>query len=110
MGTASGRRDIRYDLARTQARGVLMLTRQRPPVDIDAIIQRAGVPVVERVLLDGIRGTIGDVAGQRAIILNRHHRFSSRQELRWVPPENPPPVPPPPHPVYPPHPAHHPSH
>ena len=75
---------VRYDLARTRARGLLTLTRQRPPVDVEAIIDLAGVPVVERVLLDGIRGTIGDVAGQRSIILNRHHRFSSQQERRWV--------------------------
>ena len=63
---------------------MLVLTRQRPPVDIEPIIDRAGVPVVERVLVDGMRGTIGDVAGQRTIILNRHHRFSSEQERRWV--------------------------
>jgi hypothetical protein len=43
-----------------------------------------GVPVVERVLVDGVRGTIGDVAGRRTIILNRHHRFSTPQERRWV--------------------------
>jgi hypothetical protein len=42
------------------------------------------VPVVDRVLVDGVRGTIGDVAGQRTIILNHHHRFSSQQERRWV--------------------------
>jgi Zn-dependent peptidase ImmA (M78 family) len=51
------------------------------PQDRDGL---AGVPVVERVLVDGVRGTIGDVAGQRSIILNRHHRFSSQQERRWV--------------------------
>jgi Zn-dependent peptidase ImmA (M78 family) len=39
---------------------------------------------MERVLVDGIRGTIGDVAGRRPIILNRRHRFSSQQERRWV--------------------------
>jgi hypothetical protein len=77
-------REVRYELARNRARCLLTLTRQRPPVDIEAIIDLAGVPVVERVLLDGIRGTIGDVAGRRAIILNRHHRFSSQQERRWV--------------------------
>jgi len=84
MGDSSESREVRYELARSRARGLLTLTRQRPPVDVDAIIQRAGVPVVERVLVDGIRGTIGDVAGQRTIILNRHHRFSSQQERRWV--------------------------
>jgi Zn-dependent peptidase ImmA (M78 family) len=47
-------------------------------------IDLAGVPVVERVLVDGVRGTIGDIAGQRAIIINRKHRFSSEQERRWV--------------------------
>ena len=76
--------EIRYDLARDRARGLLTLTRQRPPVDVHAIIELAGIPIVERVLIDGIRGTIGDVAGQRSIILNRHHRFSSEQERRWV--------------------------
>src|SRR4029077_18079309 len=49
-----------------------------------AIIDLAGAPIVERVLVDGVRGTIGDVAGRRTIILNRHHRFSSEQERRWV--------------------------
>ena len=77
-------REVRYELARTRARGLLTLTRQKPPIDVQTIIDLAGVPVVERVLLDGIRGTIGDVAGQRSIILNRRHRFSSDQERRWV--------------------------
>jgi hypothetical protein len=36
-----------------------MLTRQRPPVDLDAIIERAGIPVVERVLVDGVRWNDG---------------------------------------------------
>ena len=45
----------------TAKHGVVGLTRQRPPIDIEPIIDLAGVPVVERVLLDGIRGTIGDV-------------------------------------------------
>jgi len=53
-------------------------------VDVRTIVERAGVPVVERVLADGTRGTIGDVAGLRTIILNRRHRFSSEQERRWV--------------------------
>ncbi len=75
---------VRYELARSRARGLLTLTRQRPPVDVKAIIDLAGVPVVERVLLNGTRGAIGDVAGQRSIILNRRHRFSSQQERRWV--------------------------
>src|SRR5215471_17458606 len=74
----------RYDLARDRARGLLALTRQKPPVDVRTIVERAGVPVVERVLADGTRGTIGDVAGLRTIILNRRHRFSSEQERRWV--------------------------
>ena len=75
---------VRYELARTRARGLLTLTRQKPPIDVQAIIELAGIPIVERVLVDGMRGTIGDVAGQRSIILNRHHRFSSEQERRWV--------------------------
>jgi len=77
-------REVRYELARSRARGLITLTRQRPPVDVETIIDIAGVPIVERVLVDGIRGTIGDVAGQRSIILNRRHRFSSEQERRWV--------------------------
>ncbi len=64
-------REVRYELVRTRARGLLTLTRQKPPIDVQAIIDLAGVPVVERVLVDGVRGTIGDVAGQRSIILNR---------------------------------------
>jgi Zn-dependent peptidase ImmA (M78 family) len=75
---------VRYELARTRARGLLTLTRQKPPIDVQAIIELAGISIVERVLIDGMRGTIGDVAGQRSIILNRHHRFSSEQERRWV--------------------------
>ena len=50
-------------MARDRARGLLTLTRQKPPVDVQAIIDLAGIPVVERVLIDGMRGTIGDVAG-----------------------------------------------
>jgi hypothetical protein len=57
-------REVRYDLARTRARGLLTLTHQKPPIDVEAIIDLASAPVVERVLLDGIRGTIGDVAGR----------------------------------------------
>jgi len=77
-------REVRYELARNRARGLITLTRQRPPVDVEAIIERAGIPVVERVLVDGVRGTIGDIAGQRTIILNRRHRFSSQEERKWV--------------------------
>jgi Zn-dependent peptidase ImmA (M78 family) len=74
----------RYELARDRARSLLTLTRQKPPVDVQAIIDRTDIRVVERILGDGTRGTIGDVAGRRAIILNRRHRFSSEQERRWV--------------------------
>ena len=63
MGTSSKSRDTRYDMARDRARGLLTLTRQKPPVDVQAIIDLAAIPVVERVLIDGMRGTIGDVAG-----------------------------------------------
>jgi Zn-dependent peptidase ImmA (M78 family) len=80
----SGIREARYALARDRARGLLTLTRQKPPINVQAIIELAGIPVVERVLIDGMRGTIGDVAGRRAIILNRRHLFSSDQERRWV--------------------------
>ena len=50
---------IRYEVARNRARGLLTLTRQRPPVDVEAIIDLAGVPIVERVLPGDVRGTIG---------------------------------------------------
>ena len=49
-----------------------------------AIIDLAGIPVVERALPDGTRATIGDVAGRRSIILNRKWKFSSENERRWV--------------------------
>jgi len=81
---SSEARGPRYEFARDRARGLLTLTRQRPPVDVEAIIDLAGIPIVGRVLVDGVRGTIGDIAGRRTIILNRHHRFSSQQERKWV--------------------------
>ena len=49
-----------------------------------AIIDLAGIPVVERALPDGTRATIGDVAGRRSIMLNRKWKFSSENERRWV--------------------------
>lgn len=63
---------------------MLILTRQRPPVEVVAIIERAGVPVIERGLGHDVRATVGDVAGQRAIILNRHYQIRSHAERRWV--------------------------
>jgi len=39
--------EARYSLARDRARGLLTLTRQRPPVDVGAIIELAGIPVPE---------------------------------------------------------------
>jgi Zn-dependent peptidase ImmA (M78 family) len=83
MGDSS-RQEVRYDLARDRARGLLTLTRQRPPVDVQAIINLAGIPVVERALPDGTRATIGDIAGRRSIILNRRWKFLSENERRWV--------------------------
>jgi hypothetical protein len=38
--------------------------RQKPPMDVQAIIDLAGIPVVVRVLIDDMRATIGDVAGK----------------------------------------------
>jgi len=76
MGDSSRAEEILYDLARNRARGLLTLTRQRPPVDVMAIIDLGGIPVLERVLPDGTRATIGDVAGRRSIILNRKWKFS----------------------------------
>jgi Zn-dependent peptidase ImmA (M78 family) len=83
MDGYSGIREARYALARDRARGITTLTRQRPPIDIEAIIDLAGIPIVERVLREDVRGTIGDVAGRRSIILSRYHRFS-QNERRWV--------------------------
>ena len=84
MGDSSRADEVRYDLARNRARGLLTLTKQRPPVDVQVIIDLAGIPVVERALPDGTRATIGDVAGRRSIILNRKWKFSSENERRWV--------------------------
>ena len=84
MGDSSRADEVRYDLARNRARGLLTLTKQRPPVDVQAIIDLASIPVVDRALPDGTRATIGDVAGRRSIILNRKWKFSSENERRWV--------------------------
>ena len=75
---------MRYNLARDRARSLLTLTRQQPPVDVAAIIERAGVPVVERALGEGVRATVGYVAGRRSIIVNRRHQISSPGERRWI--------------------------
>jgi Zn-dependent peptidase ImmA (M78 family) len=77
-------KSTRYDVARERARALLTLTRQRPPVDVDAIVERAGVPVVERTLEADVRATVGDVAGRRSIILNRNYKVSSAGERRWI--------------------------
>lgn len=77
-------RETRYGLARDRARALLTLTRQRPPVDVDAIIERVGVPVVERALDNDVRATVGDVAGRRAIILNRNYSIRSPGARRWT--------------------------
>jgi len=74
--------ETRYALARSRARTFLSLSRQRPPVDVQAIIDRMGIPVVVRSLSGDVRGTIGDIAGKRSIILGR--RFASENERRWV--------------------------
>jgi hypothetical protein len=71
MGDSSRPDETRYELARNRARGLLTLTKMRPPADVQAIIDLAGIPVVERALPDSTRATIGDVAGRRSIILNR---------------------------------------
>ena len=84
MATASGSPEIRYELPRNRARGLITLTRQQPPIDVQAIIDLAGIRVLERALPEDTRATIGDVAGGRAIILNRRWRFSSEDERRWV--------------------------
>jgi Zn-dependent peptidase ImmA (M78 family) len=84
MGDSSRADGIRYELARNRARGLLTLTHQRPPIEVQAIIDLAGISVVERALAEGTRATIGDIAGRRSIILNRRWRFSSANERRWV--------------------------
>ena len=84
MGDPSRADETRYDVARNRARGLLTLTKQRPPVDVQAIIDLAGIHVVERALPEGTRATIGDIAGRRSIILNRKWKFSSENEKRWV--------------------------
>lgn len=63
---------------------MLFLSRQQPPVDVDAIIEGAHVPVVERALDPDVRATIGDVAGRRTIIVNRNYRVRSAGERRWI--------------------------
>ena len=84
MGDPSRDKDTRYNPARERAKALLVLTRQRPPVDVDAIVDRAGVPIIERVLEEGTRATVGDIAGRRSIILNRDYRISSDRERRWI--------------------------
>ena len=84
MRDSSRADEIRYDLARNRARSLLTLTKQRPPVDVQAIIDLAGIPVLERALADGTRATVGDIAGRRSIILNRKWKFSSENERRFV--------------------------
>lgn len=84
VGGPSRDKDTRYNLARERAKALLVLTRQRPPVDVDAIVDRAGVPIIERVLEEGTRATVGDIAGRRYIILNRDYRISSDRERRWI--------------------------
>ena len=80
--TPDASRDTRYALARSRARTFLALSRQQPPVDVQAIIDGMGIPVVQRALSGNVRGTVGDIAGKRSIILGR--RFSSENERRWV--------------------------
>jgi hypothetical protein len=58
--------------------------REKPPVDVGAIIERGGVSVVERALDKNLRATVGDVAGRRAIILNRNYSIRSSGERRWI--------------------------
>jgi Zn-dependent peptidase ImmA (M78 family) len=71
-------------VGRERAAALLALRREKPPIDIASIIESFGIHVVERTLPEGTRGTIGDIAGQRAIILNRTWSFSSEGERRWV--------------------------
>jgi Zn-dependent peptidase ImmA (M78 family) len=74
----------RYDLAREKARALLTLRGYRFPVDVRAIAQALEIPITERLLAENTRGTIGDIGGRRAIILNRDWKFSSEAERRWV--------------------------
>ena len=49
---------------RAAAPGFLALSRQHPPIDVCAIIEHMGTPVVERALPE-VRGTIRDIADDR---------------------------------------------
>jgi len=53
-------------------------------VDLESIIEACEISVVERQLSEGVRGTIGEIGGRKAIILNRFWPFSSEGERRWV--------------------------
>ena len=44
MGDSLRADEIRNDLARNRARGLLTLTKRRPPIDNPAIIDLAGIP------------------------------------------------------------------
>jgi len=64
-------------VGRERAAALLALRREKPPVDVAGIIESFRIRVVERVLGEETRGTIGDIAGQRAIILNRRWTLAS---------------------------------
>lgn len=44
------------------------LRKNEVPLDIESAIRAMEIPIVERRLPDNIRGTIGTIAGRRAII------------------------------------------
>ncbi len=53
-------------------------------MDLESIIEVCEISVIERQLPEGVRGTIGEIGGRKAIILNRLWSFSSEGERRWV--------------------------
>ena len=57
----------RYGLARDRARGLLTPTRLRPPVNVEAIIELAGIPLLDRALPEDTRATIGGTSGSVGI-------------------------------------------
>ncbi len=47
-------------------------------------MEASEIALVECRLPEDVRGTMGEIAGRRAIILNRDRQFSSEGERQWV--------------------------
>lgn len=74
----------RFQQARQRATALRNLNGQEIPLDVETVIGSLEIPVVERRLPETVRATVGTIAGQRAIILNKLWKFSSEAERRWV--------------------------